>query len=262
MLFSPARLEAALADGLSLGLRQFDRQFPEWEPVVDDIATVAQADVFTKLFVTGGKESVTDWHRDQSDVVATMLSGRKRFEVAPVQARDGEPPETEVGADLEPGVALLLPRSRLHCATPLGETSVLLSIGIMRQADWGFRSVAPTHLGLDSPPRSASLAELDREVEGIVLDQLQLIDIAGATEVVADVLQRPQPLSGVAEDGAADRRPHRHPRLGLGLAHGRQRIGDRSEHELGLLGELVDLLADLLALRPARQADPTLLPPG
>jgi hypothetical protein len=37
---------------------------------------------------------------------------------------------------------------------------VLLSIGIMRQADWGFRSVAPTHLGLDSPPRSVRAYQL------------------------------------------------------------------------------------------------------
>jgi hypothetical protein len=154
VLFSPARLRAALDDGLSLGVRQFDRQFPEWTPWIDDIATVAGADVFTKLFLAGGQESVTDWHRDQSDVVVTMLGGAKRFQVAPITA--GDEPEVELDATLTPGTALLLPRARAHCATPTGATSALLSIGVMRQGDWAFRAVPPTHLGLASYPRSTA----------------------------------------------------------------------------------------------------------
>jgi len=159
ILFSPSRLQEALDRGLSLGIRQFDWQFREWAPIVDDIATVTGSDIFTKLFLAGGDESVTDWHRDQSDVVVTVLAGAKRFEVAPATAREEEP-TVEVVAELRPGSGLLLPRSRLHCATPLGRTSALLSIGVMRHGDWAFRSVAPTHLGFETYPRSPALYRL------------------------------------------------------------------------------------------------------
>lgn len=160
ILFSPGRLLRALEDGLSLGVRQFDRQFPAWAPIVDDVAAVAGADVFTKLFLAGGDESVTEWHRDQSDVVVTMLAGAKRFDVAPVTARDEPEPEIEVGTELRPGRALLLPRSRAHCATPLGALSALLSIGVMRHADWVFRGAIPTHLGFTTFPPSAAIYRL------------------------------------------------------------------------------------------------------
>ncbi|MEA2494879.1 MAG: hypothetical protein QOJ29_2790 [Thermoleophilaceae bacterium] len=158
--FSPTRLARALANGLSLGVRQFDRQFTEWAPIVDDIAAVSGADIFTKLFVAGGNESVTDWHRDQSDVVVTMLTGAKQFDVAPATARDEQDPDIEVGAELRSDTALLLPRSRAHCATPVGSISALLSIGIMRHADWAIRSVIPTHLGFETNPRSAAAYRL------------------------------------------------------------------------------------------------------
>jgi hypothetical protein len=160
ILFSPSRLAQALSEGLSLGVRQFDRQFNEWAPIIDDVAAVSGGDIFTKLFVAGGKESVTDWHRDQSDVVVTMLSGTKQFDVAPATAGDDDDWSIEVGAKLRSDTALLLPRSRAHCATPTGDTSALLSIGIMRHADWAFRSVVPTHLGFTSPPRSTTAYRL------------------------------------------------------------------------------------------------------
>ncbi len=160
VVFSPSRLARALDDGLSLGVRQFDRQFPEWTPVIDDVAAVTGADVFTKLFLAGGDETRTDWHRDHSDVIATMLSGAKHFAVAPASATDGESPAVEVEAELRPGRVLLMPRSRLHCVTPLGSASALLSIGVMRHADWIFRGIPPTHLGFRGYPRSASVFRL------------------------------------------------------------------------------------------------------
>jgi hypothetical protein len=160
VVLAPARVVRGLAQGLSIGVRQFDRQFPAWSELIDDIATLSGADIFTKLFLAGGKESVTAWHRDGSDVVVTMLAGTKQFEVAPIGEPDGQDPHVEVSAVIRPGVALLLPRSRLHRATPTGSISALLSIGLMRHGDWAFRSAVPTHLSFDGFPQSPTAYRL------------------------------------------------------------------------------------------------------
>jgi hypothetical protein len=155
ILLSPTLLTQALDAGLSVGIRQFDRQFIRWAPVADDLTTVAKADIFCKLFVAGGSASVTDWHRDRSDILVTMLSGFKHFAIAPASARDGAVPEPEVVAELRPGWVLQMPRARLHCATPSGDVSALLTISIMRHGDWAFAGAVPTHLGYASVPTTA-----------------------------------------------------------------------------------------------------------
>ncbi|HEX8125714.1 MAG TPA: cupin domain-containing protein [Allosphingosinicella sp.] len=151
-------LAAAAAGNASIEIRVFDRHVDEWAEVADDIASVSAADIFMKLFIAGGEHSVNDWHRDTSDVVVTMLDGRKRFQVATANSDDASP-EDEVDALLQPGDVLLLPRSRIHKATPAREVSALLSIGLMRIADWSYRSVSPTHLNLVNP-RSPALYRL------------------------------------------------------------------------------------------------------
>ncbi len=157
----PKGLLAAAAANASIEVRVFDRHLDAWAATADDIAAVSGADVFMKLFIAGGERSVNDWHRDTSDVLVTILDGRKRFEVGTNESTD-EAPVDEVDAVLGPGDVLLLPRARLHNATPVGEVSALLSIGLMRMADWTYRSVSPTHLGLVNPisPRLYRLALL------------------------------------------------------------------------------------------------------
>lgn len=154
----PEGLAAAAAANASIEIRVFDRHFEAWAEVADDIAAVSGADIFMKLFIAGGARSVNDWHRDTSDVVVTMLDGRKRFQVGTADSAD-DSPEDEINALLEPGDVLLLPRGRLHNATPAGEVSALLSIGLMRMADWSYRSVSPSHLNLVNP-RSPALYRL------------------------------------------------------------------------------------------------------
>lgn len=147
---SPNALWAAAAANASVEIRLFDRQFPSWTGFADDVAAVTGADVFTKLFIAGGSKSVNGWHRDTSDVLVTVLDGSKRFQVGTVDSPDDDP-TSEIDIILRPGDALLLPRSRLHNATPMGGVSALLSIGIMRYGDWSYRGASPTHLGLTNP---------------------------------------------------------------------------------------------------------------
>jgi len=146
----PEAIISAAEVNASVEVRLFDRQCTSWGQVADDIAAVSGADIFMKLFVAGGEASVNGWHRDASDVLVTILDGSKRFQVATAESAD-EAPVCEIDAVLRPGDALLLPRSRLHNATPTREVSALLSIGLMRHADWFYRGSSPTHLGLMNP---------------------------------------------------------------------------------------------------------------
>lgn len=160
-LLSPERLRHAAMKNASIELRQFDRQCPSWALFADDVAAVSGADVFLKLFVADGHRSVNGWHRDRSDVLVTVVHGAKGFAVADVDAGDTQGEErTVVDAILRPGDALVLPRARLHCATPAGELSALLSIGLMRSGDWPYRQVPPTHLGFREYPRSTTAYRL------------------------------------------------------------------------------------------------------
>jgi|GEM_PF-3302777 len=147
---SPDAVVAAARANMSVEVRLFDRQCPSWAALADDIAAVAGADVFLKLFLAGGTESVNGWHRDTSDVVVTVLDGAKRFEVGTFNSAD-DAPVSEVEVLLNPGDALLLPRSRLHRATPTGDVSALLSVGLMRYGDWSYRGASPTHMHLRNP---------------------------------------------------------------------------------------------------------------
>lgn len=149
-LLSPYAIWEAAAANASVEVRVFDRKLTEWAWPADDLAAVSGADIFMKLFVAGGEQSVNGWHRDFSDVLVTVLDGSKRFQVGTVDSPD-EHPVIETDVVLEPGDALLLPRFRLHNAIPTGEVSALLSIGIMRYGDWSFRGASPSHLGLGSP---------------------------------------------------------------------------------------------------------------
>lgn len=154
-VLSPRRLQAVARGNASIELRQFDRQCRSWAPFADDLSAVTASDVHLKLFVADGMRSVNGWHRDRSDVLVTVIHGTKRFAVASAQAPDDLGDEhVEVDVVLRPGDALLLPRNRLHNATPAGELSALLSMGLMRAADWPFRQVPPSHLGFASYPRS------------------------------------------------------------------------------------------------------------
>lgn len=157
----PKRLRGVALGNASIELRQFDRQCRSWAPFADDLSAVTGADVFLKLFVADGKHSVNGWHRDRSDVLVTVIHGGKRFAVAHVEADDDSGEErTVVDTILRPGDALLVPRNRLHNATPAGELSALLSMGLMRVADWPFRQVPPSHLGFRAYPGTAATYRL------------------------------------------------------------------------------------------------------
>lgn len=155
----PDRVRRLVNANGSVELRQFDRQCPSWASFADDIATVSGADVYCKAFIAGGNQSVNGWHRDGSDVLVTLAFGSKRFEVASTES-DDRAPDIVVGADLNPGDAVLLPRGRLHCATPMTNVSCLVSIGLMRAPDWSYRQVPPTHMGYRSFPRSSQAYRL------------------------------------------------------------------------------------------------------
>jgi hypothetical protein len=143
----PASLRAAADSNASIEIRLFDRQLPEWAATADDFVAVSGADVFMKLFIAGGEASVNGWHRDSSDVFATVLDGRKRFQVGTTTCSE-DAPVCDVDSVLTPGSALLVPRSRLHNVTPVYGASALLSVGLMRRGDWSYRGETPTHLGL------------------------------------------------------------------------------------------------------------------
>jgi hypothetical protein len=149
-LLDPTSIIFAAMNNASVEIRLFDRHNAEWASVADDIIAVSGADVFFKLFIAGGEVSVNGWHRDASDVLVMLLDGTKLFEVATTDSSD-ERPLTTVSTVMRPGSTLLLPRGRLHKATPTGELSSLLSIGLMRCGDWFYRGASPTHLGLMIP---------------------------------------------------------------------------------------------------------------
>ncbi len=149
-VLSPDAVCSLAENNASIEIRVFDRQCTGWTPMADDICTITGADVFTKLFIAGGNLSVNDWHRDSSDVLVTVLHGRKRFEIATSESSD-KAPVTEIDVVLQSGDTLLLPRARLHKATPCGEVSALLSIGIMRYSDWAYRGIIPSHLAASNP---------------------------------------------------------------------------------------------------------------
>jgi hypothetical protein len=161
LMLSPTRLAAAAAKNTSIELRQFDRQCASWAPFADDLAAVTGADIFLKLFVADGNRSVNGWHRDASDVLVTLLHGAKRFAVATSEHEEPDAePKPVVDVVLRAGDLLRLPRAMLHCATPDGDLSALLSMGLMRVADWPLRQVPPTHLGFRDYPRSAGVYQL------------------------------------------------------------------------------------------------------
>jgi hypothetical protein len=151
LFLDPSALKRAADGNASIEIRVFDRHSTAWTRFVDDLAAVSGADIYMKLFIAGGNASVNGWHRDKSDVLVTMLNGFKRFEVATAESKDASP-NCEVDVSLAPGEVLLMPRSRLHNATPVHGISTLLSVGIMRHADWVYRGLQPTHLGLNQVP--------------------------------------------------------------------------------------------------------------
>lgn len=160
-LLIPELLRHVVESNASIELRQFDRQCPAWSPVADDLIAISGADVFIKLFVSSGVRSVNGWHRDKSDVLVTVISGTKGFAIAGADATDDGPlSSVDVDVQIRPGDAVFLPRNRLHKATPLGEFSALLSIGLMRLADWPFRQTPPRHIGYDRYPQSAAVYRL------------------------------------------------------------------------------------------------------
>jgi len=150
---SPSRVAKFVASGGSLEIRQFDRTCLEWAGVADDVARLSKADVYLKLFLAGGSRSVNGRHHDATDVLATTLFGSKVFEIW----TDPLPPEglPSRSGTVECGGAAMVPRGADHRVTPKGETSALLSAGLMRIGDWIYRGAIPAHLGWKSYPTSA-----------------------------------------------------------------------------------------------------------
>ncbi|MFF2657688.1 JmjC domain-containing protein [Kitasatospora sp. NPDC058032] len=152
------RVRHALADGVTLGVRQFDRWSPALAELSDDLVAVSGADVFTKLFISAGTTSVTGWHNDQQDVIALMLWGSKQFQLGDWDTPDGGPPNRIVADSvLGAGDCLLFPERHPHQAVPLGDDSGLLSIALLRHHNWISRNQIPTHLGVNDFPPSEKI---------------------------------------------------------------------------------------------------------
>lgn len=150
LALEPDKVAAFVEAGGSVELRQFDRHCSEWASVADDVAVLSGADVYLKLFIAGGTRSANGWHHDATDVLATLIDGSKRFEIAGRRDRDA----LEVDFLLQPGDAVWVPRGLDHRASTTGQQSALISIGFMRAADWAHRTEVPEHLGLHTYPRS------------------------------------------------------------------------------------------------------------
>lgn len=149
------RVRRALNEGVTLGIRQFDRWSPALASLMDDIVAVSGADVFTKLFISAGTTSVTGWHSDRQDVIALMLWGSKRFQLGDWDTPEGGPASRIVLDEvLKPGDCLLFPEGHPHQAVPLGDDSGLLSIALLRHHNWISRDQVPTHLGVSEFPPS------------------------------------------------------------------------------------------------------------
>ncbi|MFJ5123414.1 JmjC domain-containing protein [Kitasatospora sp. NPDC088548] len=162
------RVRRALTEGITLGIRQFDRCIPSLAELVDDIIAVSGADVFTKLFVSAGSTSITGWHSDRQDVIAFMLWGSKRFQLGDWDTPEGGPPSQVVLDEvLHEGDCLLFPEGHPHQAVPLGEDSGLLSIALLRRHNWISRDQVPIHLGAaEFPPSDEAYRKLLRARTG------------------------------------------------------------------------------------------------
>ncbi|MFD5425930.1 JmjC domain-containing protein [Streptomyces sp. NPDC127084] len=158
------RVRRALDEGVTLGVRQFDRWSSALASHLDDVVAVSGADVFTKLFISAGTTSVTGWHSDRQDVIALMLWGSKRFQLGDWDTPEGGPVSRLVLDEvLKPGDCLLFPEGHPHQAVPLGGDSGLLSIALLRHHNWISRNQVPTHLGVaEFPPNEGTYRRLLR----------------------------------------------------------------------------------------------------
>ncbi|MCX4529317.1 cupin domain-containing protein [Streptomyces sp. NBC_01551] len=172
------RVRRALNEGVTLGIRQFDRWSPALASLMDDIVAVSGADVFTKLFISAGATSVTGWHSDRQDVIALMLWGSKRFQLGDWDTPEGGPASRIVLDEvLKPGDCLLFPEGHPHQAVPLGDDSGLLSIALLRRHNWISRDQVPTHLGVSEfPPSEVTYRRLLRSRLPLATESPHLAD--------------------------------------------------------------------------------------
>lgn len=193
------RVRRALAEGVTLGIRQFDRWSPTLASLMDDIVAVSGADVFTKLFISAGTTSVTGWHSDRQDVIALMLWGSKRFQLGDWDTPEGGPASRVVLDEvLAPRDCLLFPEGHPHQAVPLGNDSGLLSIALLRHHNWISRDQVPTHLGVaEFPPSEVTYRRLLRSRLPLAAEPVRLADSTQLRTRVPGGVE----LLGTAPDG-------------------------------------------------------------
>ncbi|WKD31343.1 JmjC domain-containing protein [Streptomyces xanthophaeus] len=172
------RVRRALDEGVTLGIRQFDRWSPRLAALMDDVVAVSGADVFTKLFISAGTTSVTGWHSDRQDVIALMLWGTKRFQLGDWDTPEGGPASRILLDEvLKPGNCLLFPEGHPHQAVPLGDDSGLLSVALLRHHNWISRDQVPAHLGVAGfPPNEGTYRRLLRSRLPLAAASVRLTD--------------------------------------------------------------------------------------
>lgn len=221
------------ADGTTVVLQGVHRT---WSPVGElaaDLSDELGHPVQVNAYITPPQSQGFAAHYDTHDVFVLQVSGRKRWRIhepvfeSPlaenpwekvadqVQARASEPPV--IDEILAPGDCLYLPRGFIHSAEALGGTSVHLTFGIhpvvqkdvaraaMRVLEQGgWQSSMPARWDPTSPAGTA-------EIESVVKDMLGALaelDIDAVAAVLHDErarLQRPQPISPIAQAEAAAR---------------------------------------------------------
>jgi len=146
---SPGAMRQLADLNKSVEVRMIDQQLGVFADLADLLTAAVGADIYMKLFISGGEGSVNGWHRDNCDVIVTCLDGEKQFEIATEESTE-EDIRHDVNILLKAGDILFVPRARLHRATSVGSVSVLLSTGLMRRTDWIFRKAVPSHMPLSA----------------------------------------------------------------------------------------------------------------
>jgi ribosomal protein L16 Arg81 hydroxylase len=139
-LLDPARFLAELRGGATLVWDAIDQGHPPIRAMKNELERALRAFVFVNMYASWGTLSGTDDHWDDHDVFVLQLTGRKHWRVHPA-TRSWPMPGDEVTDPpaayahewtLTPGTVLYLPRGWWHRATPVGEPSLHLTIGVLR----------------------------------------------------------------------------------------------------------------------------------
>lgn len=138
----PAKFYGLLKAGATMILNRVDGRSPLIRALCLDVAQFTSNHTLANGYMAFGQKASFGKHWDCHDVFAVQLHGRKRWQLykptfelplASQTSKDvkGECPEVpELDIILETGDVLYIPRGWWHCATPIGEETFHVAIGV------------------------------------------------------------------------------------------------------------------------------------